>query len=136
MPRYSPSRWTGGGGDPKPPVHLEGEYRGTYRLIHEEGAGDQWRESGGVWMSFSPDGTYEVRGDKLHLPPSGSGTWEREGDDLVLDDTALHTADFDWTLILDGRFQLYGEGEGHIRLRQRDMDHNRIHELELRPLDR
>jgi hypothetical protein len=126
---------SGGGGSPAP-IDLPGEYRGTYTLIHEAGSGEQWRQSGEMSMTFAEDGTYEIMGDRLHLPPAGSGTWERDGDDLVLDDTAMHTADFDWTLILDGRFALYGEGDGRIRLRQRDLDHDRIHELALRPVGR
>ena len=56
-----------------------------------------------------------------------------DGSVLVLDDTVIHTANFDWSLILKGRFEFDMGNDGVVRLTQRDLEYGRYHELELRP---
>ncbi len=119
---------------PAVPVELNGSYQGTYWITHHDGSSEQFRESGHVWMSFA-DGHYEVQGAQPYLPPAGSGDYRIEGDILKLTDTANHTAEFDWTLILQGRFEIHAGNGGFVRLEQRDLEHSRLHELELRKDD-
>ena len=116
------------------PIHLQGTYRGTYSITHQDGTSDQFRESGEVTMSFE-GGHYEIRGDQIGLPPEGAGNFTVEGDVLNLEDTARHTADFDWSLILLGRFLIDVGSDGYLHLEQRDLDHDRYHELLLRKLN-
>ncbi len=117
------------------PIELSGVYRGTYWITDHEGTSEQYRESGMCTMRFA-DGRYQIEGDRIGLPPDGGGEYRIEGDQLQLTDTAQHTADFDWSLILSGRFQIDAGDDGYIRLEQHDLAHNRLHELELRKLDR
>ncbi len=114
-----------------PPLRLEGRYHGTYWRTEHDGTNEQVRHAGEVWMDFR-DGRYRIEGDFRHLPPAGSGRYRIEGDRLILEDTANHTADFDWTLILQGPFEVQTGRGGLIRLEQRDLEHARRHELELR----
>jgi hypothetical protein len=116
------------------PIQLQGSYRGTYWITLNDGSSEQSRESGEVTMTFE-GGHYEVKGDQIDLPPEGSGNYTVNGDMLELEDTARHTADFDWSLILSGRFQIDAGDDGYLRLEQRDLDHSRHHELELRKLN-
>ncbi len=111
-----------------------GLYQGTYWITHHAGSSEQRRESGGVWMRLE-DGRYQIEGEQPLLPPAGSGNYRIEGHTLVLEDTAMHTADFDWTLILHGRFDIEIGDRGWIRLVQDDPEHGRRHELELRRQD-
>lgn len=113
-----------------PVIELEGEYRGRYWVTYDEGRSQQQRSDGPVRMRFSK-GSYEVQGERRLLPPSGGGDFHIDGRVLVLKDTAMHTADFDWTLILDGRFDIDMGDDGVVRLTQRDLDTRRYHELEL-----
>ncbi|HKI84516.1 MAG TPA: hypothetical protein VKA63_09285 [Candidatus Krumholzibacteria bacterium] len=121
--------------DSEKPIELSGTYRGTYWITDHEGTSEQYRESGTCTMRFD-DGHYEIEGDRIGLPPEGGGEYRVEGDQLQLTDTMQHTADFDWSLILSGRFQIDAGDDGYIRLEQHDLAHNRLHELELRKLDR
>jgi len=116
--------------DPEMPLDLHGIYRGRYWVTHEDGTSQQRRMDGPVWMRFE-DGSYEIQGEYEFVPPAGGGEYTLEGRVLVLDDTFMHTANFDWSLILKGRFDIDVGGEGRLRLTQRDMDHARYHELEL-----
>jgi len=116
------------------PIQLQGTYRGTYWITHHDGTSEQFRESGEVTMVFT-NGHYEIKGDQIDLPPEGSGNYTVNGDVLELEDTARHMADFDWSLILSGRFQIDAGDDGYLRLEQRDLDHSRYHELELRKLN-
>lgn len=117
------------------PIELSGTYRGTYWITEHDGSSEQYRQSGLCTMRFH-DGHYEIEGDRIDLPPDGGGEYRVDGDQLQLTDTMQHTADFDWSLILSGRFQIDAGQDGYIRLEQRDLVHNRLHELELRRLDR
>lgn len=112
------------------PIEIEGVYRGRYWVTHEEGNQEQIRQDGAVMVRFH-EGHYEVEGQRRLLPPAGSGKYRVEGRVLILEDTAMHTADFDWSLILDGRFDIDPGQDGHLRLTQRDLDHDRYHELDL-----
>ena len=116
--------------DPVTSLELDGVYRGRYWVTFEDGSSEQRRMDGPVTMRFT-GGNYEIEGDRLYLPPSGGGEFYIDGRVLVLDDTAMHTADFDWSLILKGRFDIDMGGDGTVRLTQRDLDRSRYHELEL-----
>lgn len=123
------------GGDTTPPIALDGLYRGRYWITHQDGTSDQNRQDGNAWMSFDK-GSYEVQGDFELLPPAGGGEYYIDGRVLVLKDTVMHTANFDWTLILNGRFDVDMSEDGAVRLTQRDLEYARYHELELRPVIR
>jgi hypothetical protein len=118
------------GDDTPPPLKLDGLYRGRYWLTLHDGTSEQTRQDGQVLMRFEK-GKYEVEGDYPLLPPAGGGDYVLGDRSITLTDTMAHTADFDWTLILNGRFDVDVGGDGSLRLTQRDLDYGRYHELEL-----
>lgn len=78
----------------------EGAYNGTYKLVNKDGTVDE----GAVFFNFSPMGEYFCYGEKRLSPPSGGGKYTVSGNKIVLTDLHAHTADFDWSLILNGEF--------------------------------
>lgn len=96
---------------------IVGEWNGTVAL--SEG-GNPARE-GPVSFSFSEQ-EYRVSGSKRLAPP-GCGVY-RFGSTLFLEDKCIHTAEFDWTLILNGGFAYTWDGET-LTLEQADPGHGR-----------
>jgi hypothetical protein len=96
-----------------------GNYSGTFIITESDGQ----PQSGNVIFNFS-NNSYSVVPEKLYLPPVGGGTFSINGNTIVLVDTAIHTAEFDWTLILNGSFELSYNGNILI-LKQNDTTHNR-----------
>ena len=54
---------------------------------------------------FPDSGWYHCYGGGLN-PPSGGGIYHVTSDSIILSDRVAHTADFDWTLILNGAFSI------------------------------
>ena len=75
----------------------DGTYVGIFTIKLEDGQ----TKTGGVTFTFNGN-SYSCNPEKLYLPPSGEGSFHVIGQVLRLKDTALHTAEFDWTLILNG----------------------------------
>lgn len=96
-----------------------GNYSGTFTITESDGQ----PQSGNVIFNFS-NNSYSVVPEKLYLPPVGGGTFSINGNTIMLVDTAIHTAEFDWTLILNGSFELSYNGNILI-LKQNDTTHNR-----------
>jgi hypothetical protein len=107
------------------PTSIDGTYRGTFTLTHGSGL----VESGVVTISFLR-GQYTCSPEQKYLPPSGSGLYVIVDDTIRLTDTALHTAEFDWTLILNGSFSFRLDGS-HVVLSQQDSEHQRHRRIDL-----
>lgn len=88
--------------DAFPRVHIEGEYNGTFTITYHVGTDSARTETGAVEFSFD-DGRYDVDGEQRYLPPRGGGKYTI-GSSINLTDRELHTAEFDWSLILNGSF--------------------------------
>ncbi|MDM7915830.1 MAG: hypothetical protein QUU85_11310 [Candidatus Eisenbacteria bacterium] len=110
---------------PLPPQHrIDGAFAGTIALT-----GADIRE-GPVRIEFH-EGRYQVQGSKDLAPPSqGAYTLDRR---LLLEDQGVHTAEFDWTLILKGWFDYAFDGRELI-LEQHDVAHGRHRRIVLRPI--
>ena len=97
----------------------DGNYSGAFTITDSNGIS----QSGNVMFSFS-NNSYTVIPEKLYLPPVGAGTFSAIGNNIILNDTAIHTAEFDWTLILNGSFEISYNGSV-LTLKQNDIKHNR-----------
>jgi len=107
------------------PTSIDGTYRGTFTFTHGSGL----VESGVVTISFV-GGQYTCSPEQKYLPPSGSGLYVIVDDTLRLTDTAVHTAEFDWTLILNDSFSFQLDGS-HVVLSQQDSEHQRHRRIDL-----
>lgn len=107
------------------PSEFDGTFHGTFTLTNAEGVS----ETGVVTFTFS-EGTYRCTSEKRYLPPGGGGTFKVIGQTLILDDNMMHTAEFDWTLILGGAF-LYTYDGSHLLLTQDDLKYQRLRRIDL-----
>ncbi|MCM5527947.1 hypothetical protein [Parasegetibacter sp. NRK P23] len=88
--------------------YLKGTYKGTFKRYNEPGA-----EEANVSINFnSPNwsGTSDI--DKY--PALAQGRFSSDGEVIRFTNTAAWTADFDWTLILDGTYIERAEGDSLV----------------------
>jgi len=109
-------------------VQIEGEYNGTFTITYHVGTDSARTETGAVEFSFD-DGRYDVDGEQRYLPPRGGGKYTI-GSSINLTDRELHTAEFDWSLILNGSFD-YEMKENTLTMTQLSEDRNRHREIVL-----
>jgi hypothetical protein len=112
------------GENPIQPLRI-GDYVGTFSIRSEDGT----TQAGLVILRFRAK-TYSCTPERLYLPPSGAGTYRLTGNTLTLTDTTAHTAEFDWTLILNGDFAYFNDGH-KITLTQDDTKYRRYRSIEL-----
>ncbi len=108
-------------------IFQPGCYKGTYSITHYYNTDSSFTDSGPATFIFT-DTSYSCWGENYLLPPSGGGKYSIIDDKMVLNDTAPHTAEFDWTLILNGEFDYWFDGK-NLRLEQFDRAHNRHHKF-------
>jgi hypothetical protein len=113
-----------------PATDLEGVYAGEYTRIDGCSGTAPATTSGRVRLVVDGD-RYEIEGAERLAPPSGRGSIA-VGRVVTLDDEGMHTADFDWTLILEGDFNVVREGP-LVVLEQYDGARDRLVRLELEP---
>jgi hypothetical protein len=102
---------------------LQGRWEGTYTIVHDYGAPTAVKETGDVTFVVAGD-KFRVTGDRPRLPPDAAGP-VTVGDEVVLVDELFHTADYDWTLNVDGPFT-YAVGAGTLVLEQHDAVRKRL----------
>lgn len=94
--------------DTTPPENnLYGRYRGTF---YRTGGLD----SAEVNILFKNDNTFE--GNSSRYLAICSGSFQQDGSVLTVNDTCTWTADFDWTLIFDGTYNISFTGENSVRI--------------------
>jgi hypothetical protein len=86
-----------------------------------------------VQFTFA-ESTYTCVPQMLYHPPAGAGKYRMHGDSVELRDLSAHTANFDWTLILDGNFGFRRSG-ATITLSQKDDVRERTRRIELSKLE-
>jgi hypothetical protein len=89
-------------------------YRGTYTRAWMDAHGNAQQVSGPVTLVLGSGGRYQVAGEKIDLPPEGSGRYERHGGYFIFRDTAPPRAGFDLSLILQGGFEVAEDGAALI----------------------
>ena len=112
------------------PLHnIEGVYKGTYSITHNVGTDSIKKMQGAVTFEFTKT-TYHYYGEEYLLPPAGAGKYTYTNSYISLVDTALHSDEFDPSLILHGNFAYY-YNQKELKLTQSDLLHRRFHELNL-----
>lgn len=103
----------------------DGAYVGTFTIVSANGH----TQTGNVTFTF--EGTsYSCLPEQPYLPPSGAGQFQTIREVLRFKDTVVHTAEFDWTLILNGDFQYTFDGS-HLVLLQKDDQYHRLRNINL-----
>jgi hypothetical protein len=108
---------------------IEGKYKGTYTRIEYIGSDHASTDEGSVILEFT-DRTFTCVPDVRWLPPTGAGIYSFNYKKIILTDTIVHTAEFDWTLILGGAFNYSYDGT-NLTLIQNDLKHKRRHTINL-----
>lgn len=115
--------------NPTPGAMLHGAFVGTYSITHDYSSPDPRLEEGSVRLTIE-DGEYTLTSAKRYVPPGGCGS-VRVGEVLSFSDECVHTAEFDWTLIIRGDFTYTLRGSD-IVLERYDETFDRFHRFDLR----
>jgi len=102
---------------------MEGTYAGTFTITLEDGQ----TQTGNVTFTFTGS-SYSCVSQERYLPPNGAGAFRTMGRIIRIKDTSLHTAEFDWTLILNGDFSFTLDGS-RLVLQQNDTRFHRLGSL-------
>lgn len=105
-------------------VFEAGTYNGKFSITS-----NGIEESGNVTFIFT-DSTYSCVPKTPLLPPLGSGIYEKTDKTIRLRDTAVHPANFDWSLILNGFFDYTFNGTS-LKMTQNDSVNNRNRVIDL-----
>jgi hypothetical protein len=86
-------------------VKPDGVYVGTFRreLVWGES------ETANITMTFSAN-TWTGYSDKIKYPALCKGTYSIVGDTIVFENECVWTAEFDWSLILSGKYIIKSKG--------------------------
>ncbi len=103
----------------------EGNYSGTFIIVESDGQ----TLTGNVNFSFI-NNQYSVIPETRYLPPVGAGKYKINLNVINITDTVPHTAEFDWTLILNGNFE-FSYNDQVLTLKQNDIKHNRKRTISL-----
>lgn len=92
-------------GEDIPLTKLEGTYVGSFQRIvgNEPGPVSQ------VTLAFGST-TWEGQSDTPKYPALCKGSYEVRGSRIIFDNSCFFTADFDWSLILKGEFEIKHTG--------------------------
>ena len=94
----------------EPTYSLAGRFTGDF---HRSGL-----DTVQVTLLFKTDGGFEASGGRQYYPALCNGTYQRQGNQLVVDDSCAWTANFDWSLIFDGTYDLQFLDANKIRIRR------------------
>lgn len=96
---------------------LNGTYTGKFYYI-PPGENLNNEVSAPASVSFS-DNNYSSKGGSGYIPAGGSGTFEIQKEEEILDfkDQNIWTANFDWGLILNGKYKYQVKGDSLILTR-------------------
>ena len=105
-----------------------GTYEGTFFITYFSGTDSASTVQSHATFTFGDTGWYTCRGNLAYTPPAGGGEYRVVGDSLELKDLAMHTAEFDWSLILDGSFYMTQSGTT-LTLTQDDRKYSRYRNI-------
>lgn len=116
-----------------PPIIIEPVYeivtlKGTFqRNTTTEGAKVP------VEFALNADGTYHNKGNGYsnYYPVIGRGKVESGVDYITFTDSSFYTANFDWSLILHGKYEAFREGDSIVFQRNYDNKQKDIYKLKL-----
>ena len=82
-------------------TRLQGTYEGVFYRVRDNLKG----ESSNVTLNFSED-RYSGTSSVVKYPAICEGTFVPSSDEILFRNSCMWTAEFDWTLILDGTFKV------------------------------
>ena len=88
-----------------PTASMQGSYTGSFQRM---GTTNDVRVSS-VTLNFSLD-KWSGQSDLSKYPALCNGTYKLTGDKISFENACVWTADFDWTLILSGEYELAQQG--------------------------
>ena len=88
---------------------LNGRYRGTFNR-----SGDP--DTAKISINFRPDMTFEGTGGPAYYPAICGGSFQQNNNTLVVNDTCAWTANFDWTLIFGGDYNISFSSGNSVRI--------------------
>ena len=106
----------------KPP-DLKGYYQGQF-ILSENGV----TRVGPAKVRLR-DSSYQSEGQTDRIPAGGSGDWEIQDSVVIFRDKNIWTADFDWHLILDGKYSYSVLGDSLILTADRPNGKSYIYRL-------
>jgi hypothetical protein len=108
---------------------ISGKYIGIYTLTENVGSNNTVDTKDSITFVFTESG-YSYYAKNHFIPPGGAGKYIIDSKTFTLTDTVGHTADSDWTLILNGRFSYNILGK-ELTFSQYDTKYNRYYKLDL-----
>ena len=92
----------------EPVANLNGTYKGTFqRKVSGQGAVSN------VTLNFSAD-SCTGQSQTAKYPALSEGTFSIKGDSISFKNSSMWTAEFDWSLILDGKYELKSSGKNMV----------------------
>jgi len=92
-------------GEDLPLAKLEGTYVGSFQRT----VGNEPGQVSQVSITFTSN-TWEGQSDLKHYPALCKGTYALSGSRITFENLCFFTADFDWSLILKGEFEIKQSG--------------------------
>jgi hypothetical protein len=86
-------------------IVLDGTYTGTFTRV-----GLVLKEPTPVKISFA-EKEFSGESGQLHHPDVCHGVYEITGGSVNIENACLHTADFDWSLIFNGKYKISSDGD-------------------------
>jgi hypothetical protein len=83
-----------------------GTYEGSFSITYFAGTDSAATVISQTTFTFNDTGWYTCRGNLIYTPPVGGGEYKIINGLLCLKDLVPHTAEFDWSLILNGYFEI------------------------------
>jgi len=108
---------------------ISGKYVGIYTLTENVGSNNTIDTKDSITFIFTESG-YSYYAKNHFIPPGGAGKYIIDPKTFILTDTVGHTADSDWTLILNGRFSFAFFGK-ELTFSQYGKKYNRYYKLDL-----
>jgi hypothetical protein len=89
------------------PIILNGTYKGTFERTSYD------KEQSEVILKFSADGTYQGSSNQPKYPAlcNSGGNYSISRKKVTFRSMCIWTAEFDWTLILEGDYQIEQDGD-------------------------
>jgi hypothetical protein len=111
-----------------PTTSLTGEYTGTFFRVSPLAL----YPAANVSLSFS-NGQFSGTSDASKYPALCNGTFFFTGTEIAFNQKCFWTADFDWTLILSGKYQFTVSGDSLSMVKKQDGEVTDIYRLKRTP---
>jgi len=86
----------------------DGTYKGTFTVTYNSGT-----QSGQTTLELK-NGKFSCSGNTNRIPAGGSGTFSSDNKKITFNDENTWTANFDWNLILSGKYDYTFDGKNLI----------------------